>query len=140
MSIEVFDGPFAASAWAETHIDSLIESAVSHGARDWDLKPTAWGVVFEVAFGTEASWKAFRDSEAVKHALDFVPNPANVLVYRGQSLDGGDLIPRKPKPKQGAGGAALPFPLFDQSEHFGVFEALYSHELFDHRQVAPAAR
>lgn len=134
MCIEVFNGPFAASAWAESHIDRLIEAAVSHGATDWDLKPTAWGVAFEVEFAKKASWSAFRDSYAVAEALRHAPRANDILVYRGRSLDGGNFMPRKPKPKAGSGGATLAFP----PTSFFVpdsLDALWSTDSYDARPL-----
>lgn len=111
MSVEIFNGSFAASLWADAHGDALVETAVTSGALDWDLKRTAWGVVFEVAFRTEAEWETYKASDAVRNALHTAPDPTTgVLIYRGRSLDGGKDSPRKPKPKIGSGAAALSLP------------------------------
>lgn len=111
-SIEVFDGPFAARQWAETYADALIETAVTSGALDWELKRTAWGIVFEVAFRSDAEWNAYKDTPVVVEALKTAPNPSTgVLIYRGRSLDGGHGAARKPKPKTGSGSSALALPL-----------------------------
>ncbi len=111
MSLEIFNGSFAASLWADAHNDALVESAVTAGAIDWDLKRTAWGVVFEVAFKTEAEWEAYKQSEAFRNALRTAPEPeTGVLIYRGRSLDSGTPNPRKPKPKSGSGANALALP------------------------------
>jgi len=111
MSIEVFNGSYTASLWADAHNDALVESAVTAGAIDWDLKRTAWGVVFEVAFRTEAEWELYKLSEAVRMALQTAPEPeTGVLIYRGRSLDTGPISPRKPKPKVGSGANALALP------------------------------
>lgn len=123
MSIEVFDGTFSARSWADTHIDSIIETAITHGAIDWELLPTAWGVAFEVEFANEAAWNAFRMSDAFDLAFAHVPNARNVLIYRGRSLDGGATSWRKPKPKSGAGSEALPLPV-SLLESLGSFEPL----------------
>ena len=110
-SIEVFDGPFAASLWAEAHGDSLVETALLWGATDWEWHGTTWGVVFEVAFADELSWERFRAMPSVQAALDAVPDPvAGVLVYRGRGGSAGKRHPRKPKPLVGSGSAALPMP------------------------------
>ena len=112
MSIEVFDGPFPASSWIEAYGDSLVETAVTTGAIDWNWQRTSWGVVFEVAFTEEADWERFRQTRVVQIALDAVPDPVGgLLVYRGRGGSSGTTRPRKPKPFAGAGAAALPLPL-----------------------------
>ena len=135
MSIEVFNGSFAASLWADAHNDALVESAVTAGAIDWDLKRTAWGVVFEVAFKTEAEWELYKLSDAVRNALQTAPEPdTGVLIYRGRSLDTGPINPRKPKPRSGSGAAALSLPI-----EFRLFEPLpayFSDSIFDRRPLA----
>jgi hypothetical protein len=111
MSIEIFDSTYAAQLWAEKHVDTFIESAVSHGAIDWDHKKTAWGVAFEVEFSSERQWIAFRNAGIIRELLDKTPDPRNgVLIYRGRSLDGGSTARRPKKPKSGAGGAAIALP------------------------------
>lgn len=115
-SIEVFDGPFAASLWADAHGDSLVETALQSGAIDWEWHRTTWGVVFEVAFSDEESWERFRVMASVQAALDAVPDPVTgVLVYRGRGGSAGKSNPRKPKPLVGSGSAALPMPEDDPS-------------------------
>ena len=115
-SIEVFDGPFAASLWADAHGDSLVETALQSGAVDWEWHRTTWGVVFEVAFADEESWERFRAMASVQAALDAVPDPVTgVLVYRGRGGSAGKSNPRKPKPLVGSGSAALPMPEGDPS-------------------------
>lgn len=115
-SIEVFDGPFAASLWADAHGDNLVETALQSGASDWEWHRTTWGVVFEVAFADEVSWERFRATAAVQAALDAVPDPVTgVLVYRGRGGSSGKRQPRKPKPLIGSGSAALPLPEEDPS-------------------------
>lgn len=111
MSIEIFDGSYAAQLWAEKHVDTFIESALSHGAVDWDHKKTAWGVAFEVEFATEQGCKDFLAAEVIQSLLNHTPDPKNgVLIYRGRSLDGGSTARRPKKPKSGAGGAAIGLP------------------------------
>jgi hypothetical protein len=115
-SIEVFDGPFAASLWADAHGDSLVETALLWGASDWEWHRTTWGVVFEVAFDDEPSWELFQVTSAVQAALDAVPDPVTgVLVYKGRGGSAGKSHPRKPKPLLGSGSAALPMPEDDPS-------------------------
>lgn len=115
-SIEVFDGPFAASLWADAHGDSLVETALQSGAADWEWHRTTWGVVFEAAFADEQAWERFRLTTAVQAALDAVPDPVTgVLVYRGRGGSAGKRQPRKPRPLIGSGSAALPMPEDDPS-------------------------
>src|SRR5687767_5814573 len=100
MSIEIFNGPYAARLWADAHGDPLLGAAMSTGAVDWDLKRTAWGVVIEVEFRTEADWEQFKLTDAFLNALNTAPDPqGGVLIYRGRSLDSGNPTSRKPKPK-----------------------------------------
>ena len=124
MSIEVFDGDYyPAASWADAFGDRLAETAITGGAIDWRWQPTTWGIVFEVAFEDEEAWERFRDSIAVRAALEAVPNPVNgVLVYKGRGGSAGATRGRKPKPMAGSGAAALPVPVDDW-----VFEALVPH-------------
>ena len=115
MSIEVFDGRFAASSWIESYGDSLVEAAVSTGAIDWNWERTSWGAVFELAFTEEMDWDRFRQLLVVQIALDAVPDPiGGLLIYRGRGGSSGTSKPRKPRPLAGAGAAALPLPTDDQ--------------------------
>ncbi len=110
-SIEVFDGEFPATRWRDAYSSTLIESAIAHGATDWSWHIHRWGVVFEVAFGTDTRWEDFRGLAAVRAALDAVPDPVNgLLVYRGRGGGAGALAPRRPRPAAGAGAMALPEP------------------------------
>jgi len=112
MSLEVFDGPFAARAWAEAYGDSLVETALRTGATDWNWHNHGWGLVFEVCFDDEVDWERFRDTLAVQIALDAVPDPVSgLIVYRGRGGSAGTRNPRKPKPLSGSGAAALPLPI-----------------------------
>jgi hypothetical protein len=118
MSIEVFDGRFAASSWVESYADSLVEAAISTGASEWGWQRTSWGVVFELAFVEEADWERFRQLLIVQIALDAVPDPVGgLLIYRGRGGSSGTTRPRKPKPLAGAGAAALPIPVADEEWH-----------------------
>lgn len=110
-SIEVLDGAFSASTWAEAWSDVLIGAALSGGSLDWSWGRHSWGVVFEVSFDDEAAWEAFRSLPAVAAALDSVPDPTSgLIVYRGRGGTAGAAEPRKPRPLAGAGCAALPIP------------------------------
>ncbi len=113
MSIEVLDGEFPAWLWAEAHGDSLIEAAILHGATDWQLHHLRWGVVLELRFASEEQWERFRADAAVDAALDAVPNPNRLLIYRGWGGSSSPREPRRPRPLAGAGAAALPLPLDD---------------------------
>lgn len=110
-SIEVFDGAFSASVWAETYRDVLIETAITHGASDWSWHRHTWGVVFEVSFSGEQAWDGFTNLPVVKAALDAVPDPlTGLIVYKGRGGSSGASFPRKPRPLVGSGSAALPLP------------------------------
>jgi hypothetical protein len=114
MSIEVLDGAFSASFWAEGHADNLIQAAFSHGAVDWRLHHLRWGVVLEFGFTDQEQWERFRGDVAVEAALDAVPNPSSgLLIYRGWGGSSWTRQPRRPRPQAGAGAAALPLPLDD---------------------------
>ena len=111
MSIEVLDGQYPASLWAEAHADNLIQTAILHGAIDWRLHHLRWGVVLELGFSNEEEWERFRADAAVDAALDAVPNPAlGLLIYRGWGGSSSPREPRRPRPLAGAGAAALPLP------------------------------
>ena len=123
LSIEVLDGAFAASLWGHAWSDSLVETAVVHGALDWGLRRQGVGVVFEVEFATDAAWDRFRTSDTVRAALDAAPDPTAVLVYRGRAGSTGTAEPRRPRPWQGNGAAAwaLSSGEFTVEEDFRVF-------------------
>jgi hypothetical protein len=57
-----------------------IEAALTNGATDGSWHADQWGVVFEVQFGTEEQWEAFRDLPLVRAALDAVPDPVHGCV------------------------------------------------------------
>jgi hypothetical protein len=117
-SIEVFHGEFSARRWQDTYSGALIESALSHGATDWEWHEHRSGVVFEVEFGTDARWEAFRALPLVQAALDAVPDPVNgLLVYRGRGGGAGSVSPRRPRPGAGAGALALPEPGDERVAH-----------------------
>jgi hypothetical protein len=110
-SVEVFHGEFRASRWQQAYSESLIESAIAHGAADWSWTEHPHGVVFEVCFTDDAQWTAFRALPAVRAALDAVPDPVNgLLIYRGRGGGAGSASPRRPRPASGAGAAELPEP------------------------------
>ena len=110
-TIEVLDGRFSASRWADAHGEALAEAAVTHRAADWRRILRPWGVVLEFEFADEADWLRFRATPAVQAALDATPDPVNgVHVYRGPGGSSGVGEPRSPRPLAGAGAAALPEP------------------------------
>jgi hypothetical protein len=110
-SIEVFDGSSSASVWAEAHGDSLMETALISGATDWTWHRHGWGVAFEVEFPDAAAWDAYCAQNAVRTALDAIPDPlTGLIVYRGRGGASGSTVPRKPRPLAGSGSAALPLP------------------------------
>lgn len=122
MSIEVLDGDgvqatqargYPASLWAEAHGDNVVQAAILHGAVDWGLHHHRWGVVLEFSFVDEDQWERFRDDAAVAAALEAVPNPDGVLIYRGRGGSSSPREPRRPRPLAGAGAAAVPLPLDD---------------------------
>ena len=114
MSIEVVDGEFPASLWAEAHADGLIEAALLHGATDWRFHRLRWGVVLELAFPDEEAWDRFRAHPAVVATLDIETSDLyGLLVYRGWGGSSSPREPRRPQPRAGAGAAALPLPLED---------------------------
>ncbi|MDQ2724583.1 MAG: hypothetical protein M3Y36_03710 [Actinomycetota bacterium] len=110
-SIEVLDGATSASVWADAYGDSLVESALAHGAQDWSRHRHGWGVVFEFNLTDDARWESFQESVAARAALDAVPDPlTGLIVYRGRGGSAGASEPRRPKPMIGSGSAALPIP------------------------------
>jgi hypothetical protein len=112
MSIEVLDGEFPATRWKDAHGSFLTEAALTHGAQEWSWLRRDWGVILEVAFATEDDWARFRALPAVQAALDAVPDPVNgLLVYPGRGGSSGRVVPRWPRPRAGAGAAALPTPV-----------------------------
>lgn len=114
MSLEVLDGAFAASRWADSHGDSLVEGALSSGAIDWSWHRHSWGVVFEVAFADENAWDRYRDLHGVRAALDAVPDPNfGLIISRGRGGSAGTRDPRRPSLLSGSGAAALPLPLIE---------------------------
>lgn len=112
-TIEVTDGPSSSSArmWKDAYGESLVETAVTHGAKEWTWVTRGWGVLLEVAFPDEADWLRFRATPAVRAALDAVPDPVNgLLVYSGRGGSSGALVPRRPRPLPMSEGASLPEP------------------------------
>jgi len=110
-SIEVLHGEVSAFRWQEQHDSALIEAALTNGVRDGAWHADRWGVVFEVLFGTEEQWEAFRSLPVVRAALDAVPDPVNgLLIYRGRGGAAGAREPHRPKPAPSSGAVSLPGP------------------------------
>jgi hypothetical protein len=110
-SIEVFSGDkLPASQWRYAYEDALTEAAVTHGALFWDWYDTQHGVLFEVCFATEEQWVAFRKLPSVRGALDAVPDPDGLLIYRGRGGAAGSRNPRKPRPAPSAAALELEEP------------------------------
>jgi hypothetical protein len=137
-SIEVFDAELSATQWRDSYSSQLIESALAHGAVDWEWHIHRWGVVFEVAFPDEAQWAVFRALPGVRAALDAVPDPVNgLLIYRGRGGGAGAAAPRRPRPAAGAGMMALPEP--DDDPVFDLTQADYSDAAAGPPQASLAA-
>lgn len=110
-SIEVLHGEFSAFQWQQSYDSALIEAALTNGALDGTWHADAWGVAFEVCFGSAEQWEAFRNLPAVLAALDAVPDPVNgLLIYRGRGGTSATGTPRRPRPAPGACAIALPEP------------------------------
>ncbi|HSZ39484.1 MAG TPA: hypothetical protein VK817_05965 [Trebonia sp.] len=110
-SIEVFHGDrLPASRWKDEYEDALTVAAVTSGALYWDWHEFSYGVIFEVCFASEEQWAEFRALPAVRGALDSVPDPDGLLIYRGRGGASGGRFPRKPKPAPGAASVELEEP------------------------------
>jgi hypothetical protein len=110
-TIEILDGRFSASWWAQSHREALVEAAVTHGAQSWRWVDCGWGLAFELEFPDESDWLRFRATPAVQAALDATPDPVNgVHTYRGPGGSSGVGEPRRPRPRPVAGAAELPVP------------------------------
>jgi hypothetical protein len=110
-SIEVLNGEVSAFRWQEQHDSALIEAALTNGVCDGAWHADRWGVVFEVLFGTEEQWDAFRSLPVVRAALDAVPDPVSgLLIYRGRGGGAGVREPRRPKPAPSSAAVLLPGP------------------------------
>src|SRR4029079_18032257 len=108
-SMEVMNGPFSADRWRDAHGRALFEAAVTHGALDWSWQSTAWGVVLAGEVRHLDAWVAVRALPAVQAALDAVPDPVHGLfVFPGRGGSSDALLPRRPRPQRGAGGAVIP--------------------------------
>lgn len=65
LTIEVQDAQVSAESWRQGRGESLVEAAITHGARDWQWHNPPWGVVLELEFTDEDVRDAFRGLPAV---------------------------------------------------------------------------
>ncbi len=79
LSIEVLDGESSASDWRRTFSDALLKAAIIDRAVRWSWRTLERGVVFEIAFRTEAIRDEFCAQPSVRTALDAVPDPRHGL-------------------------------------------------------------
>jgi hypothetical protein len=108
-SIEVRDGVLPAQRWKDGYGESLLEAAITHGAKRWEWTLMPGGVVLEIAFKDDEDWARFRGLPIVTAALDATPDPVNGLyVYPGRGGSAGDRLPRRQPRPSGAGAAAMP--------------------------------
>jgi len=132
ISIEVLDGPFSAQSWQDAYGDRLTTTALEHGADEWRWIYRSWGVVLEVAFGSERQCERWRGIPGVISAFDAVPDPvAGLVFHRGWGGTSGSGEPRKPRPIAGARAAELEFDevidrvadaVFDSSRRTAIIE------------------
>jgi hypothetical protein len=110
-SIEVRDGVLPAQRWKDGYGESLLEAAITHGAKRWEWTLMPGAVLLELGFAEDEDWERFRELPVVKASLDATPDPVNGLyVYPGRGGSAGDRLPRrKPRPS-GSGAAAMPVP------------------------------
>jgi hypothetical protein len=110
-SIEVRDGVLPAMRWKDGYGESLLEAAVTNGARKWEWTVMDAAVVLEVAFAETEDWERFRALPVVTAALDATPDPVNGLyVYKGRGGSASAPSRRKKPRPAGSGAAALPLP------------------------------
>ena len=110
-SIEVRDGVLPAARWKDGYGESLLEAAVTNGARLWEWTVLPAGVVLELAFDETGDWDRFRALPVVTAALDATPDPVNGLyVYQGRGGSSSSPAPRPHRRPAGSGAAAVPMP------------------------------
>lgn len=110
-SIEVFHGEkLPASRWKDSYEDVLVGAAVTSGALYWEWHEFAYGVIFEACFADDAAWETFRRRPGVIGALDAVPDPDCLLIYRGRGGSAAGRVPRTPRPAPGAAALELQEP------------------------------
>jgi hypothetical protein len=108
IAVEVIDGAFSASSWQRAYGDILTNAAMSWSGLDWEWREFSWGLMFFVAFPSEAEYEQWREMPAVIAALDAVPN--GLVFHRGWGGTSGSGEPRRRGPRAGAGGAEVPLP------------------------------
>ncbi|WP_229071121.1 hypothetical protein [Actinoplanes sp. DH11] len=109
-TIEVIDGAHQSAArWQDSYATVLVETAIAHGAYEWNWLRQPWGTLFEIGFRSDDRWSSYRELPAVRAALDAVPDPVNgLLIYPGRGGSSGRAEPRRPLPRTGAGAAPVP--------------------------------
>ena len=111
LSIEVKDAETPANGWRRAHGESLIEAALTNGARNWEWHTARWGLILELEFRHEQARDAFRELPAVIAALDAAPDPVfGLFVYPGRGGASGAGKPRRPRPVPAAGAAEADEP------------------------------
>lgn len=111
LTIEVQNGGSPAAAWRRAHGESLIEAALTNGARGWKWHEPRWGVILELKFRDEAARDSLRELPAIIAALDAVPDPVfGLLVYPGRGGGSGAGKPRTPRPAPVAGAVEVDEP------------------------------
>ncbi|MYW91791.1 hypothetical protein G3I59_14600 [Amycolatopsis rubida] len=85
LSIEVLDGEVPASDWRRTYSDALRKAAITDRAVRWSWRTHERGVVFEIAFTTEAIRDEFCDQPSVRTALGAVPDPRHGITIASGS-------------------------------------------------------
>jgi len=117
-SIEVSNSASgSARTWSEAYGDVLTGIALAEGAITWDWGHEPWGSVLEIELADEADWIRFLAIDAVKAALEAVPDPVNGLsIHPGRGGSSGSRDPRRPQPLIGSGAASMPLPVEVESE------------------------
>lgn len=99
-----------AEQWWSAFGDAILGAAFQHGAQDFSVNFRSWGLVFDVAFHTEAHADAFRSSITVINALEQL-GALRLVVSRGRGGGtAGTRSRRRPRPLLGSGSAELPLP------------------------------
>jgi len=112
IAVEILDAQFSADSWRRAWGDALTTSAMSWSGLDWEWRHRTWGLIFLVAFPSQAEYDEWRKMPVVIAALDAVPDPVNgVVFHRGWGGTSGSGEPRRGKPLAGAGGAEIPEPI-----------------------------
>lgn len=111
LTIEITHGDIPADGWRRAHEESLLEAALTNGAKHWRWHTPRWGLILELKFRDDAARDRFRALPAVTAALDAVPDPVfGLLVYPGRGGGSGAGKPRRPRPAPITGAAELTVP------------------------------